>query len=258
MEGRARVNVASFEEEYCEGLAEKRKIEANKEVAVEKKGLAKIRKRRAIFEMEQQAKGLVKLVDRSGNELWGTPEQVFEWQQKAKGLVKYGEEWVTPQEFERRQTEKGLVKFTDRLGRERWVTPKQAEEWTIVDMDMRNNFAGLKPRQFEELVGNLLKEMGYDVALTSRTADYGADIIAKKGEDTVVVEVKKYALTNKVSNRDIQRLLGSMWKYKANKAIFVTSSVFTDFAYKQARGAPIELWNHSILCEKIEKHLLKF
>jgi restriction system protein len=83
--------------------------------------------------------------------------------------------------------------------------------------------------------------MGYETQLTAKTADYGADIVAKKGEDTFVIQVKRYSYANKVGNRDIQRLLGSMWKYKANKAIFVTSSDFTDFAYEQAVGAPIEL-----------------
>lgn len=156
------------------------------------------------------------------------------------------------------QKAKGFVYFVDRLSRERFGSPEQVREWKRMDMDMRNNFARLKPRQFEKLVGDLLKEIGYNVALTPKTADYGADIVAKKGKDTIVVQVKKYALTNKVSNRDIQRLLGSMWKYNANKAIFVTCSDYTGFAYKQARGAPIELWNHRILCEKIEKHILKF
>lgn len=48
-----------------------------------------------------------------------------------------------------------------------------------------------------------------------------------------------------------------MWKYKANKAIFVTTSDYSDYAYEQARGAPIELWNYEKLCNMIEKFILK-
>lgn len=215
-----------------------------------------------LFEREQEAKGLVKFVDRLGKETWGKPEQVEEWkkidfraQQMAKGLVEYKGTWVTP--LEKEQMEKRLVKFVDRLGRERWGNPKQVREWKIIEMDMRNNFKRLTPRQFEKLVADIFRRMGYEVKLTPKTADYGADVVAKRGEDTLVVQVKKFSRSHKVSNRDVQRLLGSMWKYGANKAVFVTSSGYTDFAYKQAKEAPIKLWNHEELCEMIEKYILK-
>lgn len=156
------------------------------------------------------------------------------------------------------QKAKGLVCFVDRLGRERWGSPEQVKEWKRVDMDMRNNFARLSPWQFEKLVAALLGEMGYQTQLTPKTADFGADIIAVKGGDRVVVQVKRYDYSSKVGNRPIQRLLGSMFKYKANKAIFVTTSDFTDYAYRQATGAPIELWNYNKLCKKIEEYILKF
>lgn len=158
--------------------------------------------------------------------------------------------------FEREQRAKGLVRFVDRMNRDRWGTPKQVREWKMMEMDMENNFQRLTPRQFEKLVAEIFKRMGYEVELTPKTADYGADVLARKGEDTVVIQVKRFSLSHNVSNRDIQRLLGSMWKYHANKAVFVTSSGFTDFAHRQAKDAPIELWNHEKFCEMIEKYIL--
>jgi hypothetical protein len=218
--------------------------------------------KKLLFEREQEAKGLAKFVDRFDKETWGTPEQVEEWkkidfraQQRAKGLVEHNGRWVTP--FEKEQMEKGLVKFVDRLGRERWMSHKQVREWKIIEMDMRNNFKRLTPREFEKLVADIFERMGYEVGLTPKGADYGADVVAKRGEDTLVVQVKRFSLSHKVSNRDVQRLLGSMWKYGANKAVFVTSSEYTGFAYEQAKDAPIELWNHEKLCEMIEKYILK-
>jgi len=85
--------------------------------------------------------------------------------------------------------------------------------------------------------------MGYDASLTSKTGDFGADIIAKKDKDTVVIEVKKYDKNNKVGAGEIQEFLGSMWIYNAQKAIFITTSDFTNHAKAQATNAPIELWN---------------
>ena len=51
--------------------------------------------------------------------------------------------------------------------------------------------------------------------------------------------------------------LGSMWKFNANKAVFVTSSDFTVQAGEQAKGAPIELWNHGTLEKFVEKYFIE-
>jgi hypothetical protein len=161
------------------------------------------------------------------------------------------------QRFEDEQTTKGLVKFVSALNHVRWGSPEEVKEWKILDMDMRNNFAGLTPRQFEKLVAELFAQMGYETTLTPKTADYGVDVIAKKNEDTIAIQVKKYSKGRKVGNRDIQRLLGSMYQCNANKAIFVTSSEFTTPAYLQASKAPAELWNYETLCQIIERYILK-
>ncbi|HID91142.1 TPA: restriction endonuclease [Candidatus Bathyarchaeota archaeon] len=71
-------------------------------------------------------------------------------------------------------------------------------------MDLRNNFAGLTPREFERLIVDLFKEMGYKAELTPKTADYGADMVARKGGDTIVIEVCKYRVGHNVSNREVQ------------------------------------------------------
>ena len=158
--------------------------------------------------------------------------------------------------FEREQRTKGLKKFIDRYGQKRWGTPKQVKEWKILDIDLRNNFARLSPYEFEELIAKLFEKMNYRVKLTSKTADYGADIIARKREDTFVIQVKKYAEGNKIGAVEVQQLLGSMWKYKANKAIFVTTSTYTRSAIRQTEGAPIELWDGKKLYKLfIEKYL---
>jgi len=151
---------------------------------------------------------------------------------------------------------KGLIPFVDRLRRKRFGTPEQVIKWKIVDMDMKNRFSRLKPREFEKLIRELFVKMGYEASLTPYTADFGADVVAKKGTDTIVIQVKKYSRENKVGSPEVQRLLGSMFKYKANKAIFVTTSEFTEEAREQARDAPIELWDYTVLNEKIEQHLL--
>jgi restriction endonuclease Mrr len=151
---------------------------------------------------------------------------------------------------------KGLVPFVSRYGEEKWGTPSQVEEWKRIDIGLKNHFADYSPREFEEFVAKLFSAMGYEVSLGPYVGDYGADIIASKDNRRILIQVKKYAQGNLVGNREVRDTLGAVWG-KADKAILVTTSDFTEQAYEQAKGTPIELWNYRTLEEYIEKYLLR-
>lgn len=121
-----------------------------------------------------------------------------------------------------------------------------------------NNFSTISPHEFEETIAQLFEKMGYSVRLTSRTVDFGVDVVAKKEDDVIAIQAKKYRRGNNVGNRDIQRLLGAMQhrKVRANKSILATSSDFTVQAVEQAKETPIELWNGKYLAKMIEKYLI--
>jgi len=159
-------------------------------------------------------------------------------------------------ETEIKMRKAGLFPFIDSVNRKKFGTREQIREWALIDTDVRNRFSNLTPRQFEELIARLFQKMGFSVSLTSLTGDYGADIIAKKGNDKIIIEVKKYAQGNNISNKSIRQLLGAMPKFNANKAIFVTSSDFTLSAEVQAKNSPIELWNYDKLKERVLQYMV--
>lgn len=109
----------------------------------------------------------------------------------------------------------------------------------------RTNYAFISPYEFETLVADLFRRMGYEVELTRKSADYGIDVIAKNQKDVIAIQAKKYSKGNNVSNRDVQRLLGAMQlsTVRANKGILITTSDFTVQAKEQAKETPIELWD---------------
>lgn len=115
----------------------------------------------------------------------------------------------------------------------------------------------LSPREFEKFIAYLFRKIGYAVEVTPYVADFGADVVAQRGKERIVVQVKKYVGSN-VGAQEVQQTLGSIWKYKADKAIIVTTTGFTQKAIEQAKGAPIELWNISTLRRVMERHLLAF
>lgn len=115
----------------------------------------------------------------------------------------------------------------------------------------------MSPYGLEVLVGILFWRLGYNVEVTEPIGDYGVDVVAKKDSEVLAIQVKKYTTGNKVSNRDVQRLLGSMHYPKANRAILVTTSYFTEQAKQQAEGAPIDLWDGEKLKQMVERYVIE-
>jgi len=121
---------------------------------------------------------------------------------------------------------------------------------------LKENLVLLNPREFEKFIAYLFNKIGFRTEITPYVSDYGADIVAERGENRIVVQVKKYIGQN-VGAQEVQQSLGSMWRYKANKAILVTTTDFTAQALEQAKGAPIELWNQKTLHQIIETTFFK-
>ena len=144
------------------------------------------------------------------------------------------------------------MKFKDK-----WGMPEQVKRWREIDIGLENNFADYSPYEFEEFIAKLFRKMGYTVETTSKSKDFGTDVIAKRGGETISIQVKKNAIGNNVGAQVVQQTLGSMWKFKANKSIIITTSDFTVQAEEQAKGAPVELWNRKVLEKTVRKYFIE-
>ncbi|KUO78953.1 MAG: hypothetical protein APF81_22145 [Desulfosporosinus sp. BRH_c37] len=99
----------------------------------------------------------------------------------------------------------------------------------------------ITPREFEELVAEVFSQQGYNVEITPATRDGGCDIIATREIHgipyMILIECKRYSAGHKVDVQLVRSLLGVQSDRKANKAILVTSSLFTrdaqEFANRQ-------------------------
>jgi len=111
----------------------------------------------------------------------------------------------------------------------------------------------LSPRNFEELVAAILKDFGFEVALTQTTRDGGRDIIAyiRNAVCSVLtyVECKKHAPDRRVGVEVVRSLYGVQTMHKANKSLIVTTSFFTKDAIKEAQhiGDQMELKDYNAL-----------
>jgi len=153
--------------------------------------------------------------------------------------------------FEKQQIASGLIKYKDK-----WGNSEQVRRWKEIDIDLEHNFSRLSPYKFEEFIAVLFKKMGYETEKTPSTGDFGVDVVAKKGNETIIIQCKRYSHGTHVTPEEVQRTLGAMWKYKADKAVFITTSSFTVRAAELDKGAPIELWNKQILHQMVRKYYI--
>ena len=94
----------------------------------------------------------------------------------------------------------------------------------------------IEPIAFEHFVSDLFKALGYKTKVTPEKKDFGGDVIIRKGENTIVIQVKHRDSSNwLVGNDAVQQAVAAMPVYKANRSMVVTNGEFTNHAYQQAR-----------------------
>ena len=101
-----------------------------------------------------------------------------------------------------------------------------------------NRVKELSPRQFEELVAELLTGDGFEVHLTPQTRDGGRDILAHldtaAGRHLFYVECKQYK-TRPVGVEVVRALYGTVIQERATAGLIVTTSEYTRDALRFAR-----------------------
>ena len=129
------------------------------------------------------------------------------------------------------------------------------EFYSVTERDITNNFKRFNPEDFEHLIAKLFNAKGYKTQVTQYQGDFGVDVIAESGSQKAVIQVKHWK--NNVGSPDVQKTLGSMFKYGANQAIVITSSDFTNQAYETMDGnTPLELWNGEKVQQEISEYLV--
>lgn len=100
------------------------------------------------------------------------------------------------------------------------------------------------PKLFEETVASVFRNLGYSAEATAYSGDDGIDVILKRGEETIGIQVKRYKGTIEVEQ--IRSLAGALLLDGLTRGIFLTTSSFqrgathTTAKFK-SRGYAIEL-----------------
>jgi hypothetical protein len=104
--------------------------------------------------------------------------------------------------------------------------------------------------KFEEYIAFLLQQLGfYDIIVTSKSGDYGADVIASKDNIKYAFQCKRFE--SKIGPKPIGEVLRGMNKYKCDKGVVITNNYFTKQAETEGTLNNVELWDREYLAKLI-------
>ncbi|MDA9920904.1 restriction endonuclease [Gammaproteobacteria bacterium] len=102
----------------------------------------------------------------------------------------------------------------------------------------------IDPYEYEHFCATQFLMNGWDEAeATSGSSDQGVDVIAKRGDEHLVGQCKKYQ--KPVGNSAVQEVVAGMGYYGANVGVVISNAGFTNSAKKLAEANNIKLIHHS-------------
>jgi hypothetical protein len=119
-----------------------------------------------------------------------------------------------------------------------------------------SNLLDLTPAEFEVLVADLFRAMGFEVVLTRDSYDGGVDIVAVDSRPIlgakVLIVTKRYIHRTPVAV--VRELYGAVVHERASKGILITTSTFTAASYDFIRDKPLELIDGAGLLYLLSEH----
>lgn len=108
----------------------------------------------------------------------------------------------------------------------------------------------MKGTEFERYLQARFKDMGYKANLTSKTGDYGADLLIEKNNELTIVQAKRYS--NAVGVKAIQEAISAQSFYDAARSMVVTNNYFTKNAKNMAIKCNVKLIDRDSLYKLIK------
>ena len=95
--------------------------------------------------------------------------------------------------------------------------------------------------EFEDYLAALYEKLGYKIIRTSKTGDYGADLIIVKDNSKTVIQAKRYGYGNKVGINAVNQVYAAISYYDATDGKVITNSEYTNQAQALANKIKVEL-----------------
>ena len=130
--------------------------------------------------------------------------------------------------------------------RKRQLSNKVESQVTVTDIRKIRNIEEidiLTGIDFERFVAYMFQKKGYKTELTKQTQDRGADVIAEKGKECIIIQVKRSR--NSINKNAVFEAFFARRSYKGTSACVVTNNELTAQAMNFAHEYGISLIDRS-------------
>ena len=105
--------------------------------------------------------------------------------------------------------------------------------------------------QFEQFLESLFGHLGYRVKRIGAPGDFGADLVLDGPDGRTVVQAKRWSTI--VGHRAVQEIVAAKAPYRADRAMVVTTSMFSEHARKLAQANGVVLWERRDLARELSR-----
>ena len=133
---------------------------------------------------------------------------------------------------------------------------KAKKEWNkyfriknILNLTQTIDFDKMTGEDFELFLKDLYERKGYKAELTSKSSDYGIDLLATKGSERLGIQAKRY--TGTVGLSAIQEVVAGAKYYNTTKSMVITNSNFSKNAISLAEKNDVTLIDRDSLLKLV-------
>lgn len=174
---------------------------------------------------------------------------------------RYKFEWKRLDEFRGNANQKGIIissKGYSELSEilKHFIDKKENRYLTeSIETKVSHNISelGKSGIEFEHLIARLYGAMGYASKRVGGSGDQGADVIANKNGESVLIQAKCYQ--GAVDNEAVQQAVAGIKHHGCTRAVVVTISYFTPGAIALAKSNSVELIDGELLKRKLLEYL---
>lgn len=123
------------------------------------------------------------------------------------------------------------------------------EKIAVFDMSQIDSMSG---EEFEFVLKDIFENLGYQVKLTKKSHDYGADLIVSKKGLSSLVQAKCYGKT--VGIKAVQEIIAARKHYGVRDIIVATNNYFSKEAQILASENDVVLMDRDVLFNLIKKY----
>lgn len=152
----------------------------------------------------------------------------------------------------KKRVEKLIEKRLRQLARQEIVPVSSAVPPEAADRSSQGMTASMDPLEYERYCAQLLSQAGWKARLTPASSDQGADVIATRNGQKLVVQCKLYS--RPVGNRAVQEVFAARQYQQGHIAAVVTNAGYTRQARELAASTGVLLLHHRQL-GALEKYL---